>query len=91
MWRSVRPAPRSVSVKPNSGKGFRRPIGASRSLRPEDFAAVKGARQPDRLARSPKADLMEHLKGVKRLHEEDLRAGYGRVHPHYPPWSSSLQ
>ena len=27
-----------------------------------------------------KADLMEHLKGVKRLHEEDLRAGYGRVH-----------
>jgi len=26
---------------------------------------------------------MEHLKGVKRLHEEDLRAGYGRVYlPH---------
>jgi integrase len=27
--------------------------------------------------------ILEHLKGVKRLHEEDLRAGYGRVHLPY--------
>jgi integrase len=32
---------------------------------------------------SLKPALIEHLKGVKRLHEEDLRRGYGRVYlPH---------
>ena len=35
------------------------------------------------LPASLKAELMEHLKEVKRLHEADLRAGYGRVHLPY--------
>jgi hypothetical protein len=35
------------------------------------------------LPASLKADLREHLKNVKRQHEEDLRAGNGRVYlPH---------
>jgi hypothetical protein len=35
------------------------------------------------LPASLKTDLREHLKNVKRLHEEDLRAGNGRVYlPH---------
>lgn len=35
------------------------------------------------LPASLKADLREHLKNVKRQHEEDLRAGYGKVYlPH---------
>jgi hypothetical protein len=51
-------------------------------LQPEEVATVNGARQPNRLARTLKAALIEHLKGVKRLHEEDLRAGIrpGRMH-----------
>ena len=44
----------------------------------------KGAK--DRVTMLPgslKADLLEHLKAVKRLHEKDLRDGNGRVHlPH---------
>jgi hypothetical protein len=35
------------------------------------------------LPASLKAELREHLKAVKRQHEEDLRAGYSRVYrPH---------
>jgi integron integrase len=44
----------------------------------------KGAK--DRVTMLPaslKGDLREHLKKVKRLHEEDLRAGNGRVHLPY--------
>jgi hypothetical protein len=45
-----------------------------------------GKGEKDRVTMLPtslKADLLEHLKNVKRLHEEDLRAGNGRVHlPH---------
>ncbi len=35
------------------------------------------------LPASLKADLQKHLKTVKRLHEEDLGAGYGRVNLPY--------
>lgn len=55
-------------------------------LRPDHRARRQGRKRSGHRAVLPaslKADLMEHLKGVKWLHDEDLRAGNGRVHlPH---------